>query len=502
MVESRRLLDELRQQHERIEALTAEVEGQRAELAVRAARERRQQAEIARLRDELRRERAAADDVRRRRTLGMQALTEVSAALVSELDRTQLVERIVRAARQMTGAAYAALFVRQEGAPEEGATPIFVPAALDGAPHEAFPDVREVDPRRLRFDGIFRPLFFEGQRQFVADVPAEPERHGFPPGHPAIGSYVAEPLHDRQGGVLGALLVGDPRPNRFAEEDAEVVAALASQAGVALENAALYEAEIAARQALQEVERLKDEFLSIAAHELRTPLTTIKAHVQMVRRRLEQTPEGATPDVGRLTRQLASVDEQTGRLTRLIDELLDVSRIQTGRLDLDLRVLDLGELASGVVENLRLVVESHPLMLERGSDPLPVCGDPDRLEQVLVNLVTNAVRYSEAGQPVVVTAARVEGAAAVRLVVRDRGGGIPGEDLPRVFDRFYRATHHHTARRVGLGLGLYIVSEIVSRHGGRTWVESALGEGSTFIVELPLAPPSPVTPSPAPRSNL
>jgi signal transduction histidine kinase len=195
-------------------------------------------------------------------------------------------------------------------------------------------------------------------------------------------------------------------------------------------------------------------------------------------------------DLERVTRQLQTIDQQTNRLARMIDELLDVSRIQTGQLELDRSLLNIDEMLDQVIGNLKLVVETHTLQLEPPQERLWVAGDSGRLEQVLVNLVTNAVRYSEPGTTVTVSARRSRdprGSPVALIQVRDEGVGIAANDLSRIFDRFYRSENAASPRHAGLGLGLYISSQIVRLHSGRLWAESEPAKGSLFTLELPIA---------------
>lgn len=231
---------------------------------------------------------------------------------------------------------------------------------------------------------------------------------------------------------------------------------------------------------MRSVERLKDEFMAIASHELRTPLTIIKAQTQLVARKLPPGAEGAAE-------RLKVVLAETDRMARLIQALLDVSRLEKGELALTMAPLDLVELTRAMVERLAPTSAQHVLQFEGPEEPVPVVGDRDRLEQVLLNLLENAVRYSPDGGPVTVTL-RIEGDEAV-LAVRDAGIGLSPEALQRVFERFYQVDGVPLTRRFpGMGLGLYLSQAIVARHGGRIWAESpGLGQGSTFSFTLPIA---------------
>jgi signal transduction histidine kinase len=227
-------------------------------------------------------------------------------------------------------------------------------------------------------------------------------------------------------------------------------------------------------EALEAV-RVRDEFLSIAAHELRTPLTTIRAQAQLLLRRIAR--EGSL-DPGLAARALQVIDKQSDRLDRLIAQLLDVSRLQGPRLDLDRQEVDLVELVRAVVADTRLRCEGRPIeawLPERRAASV----DPLRLEQVLVNLLDNADKYSPAGAPIDV---EMRSGAAIEIAVRDQGPGVPPEQRERIFERFYQA---HTRTRSGMGLGLYISRQIVELHGGTLTAEFPTEGGSRFVIRLP-----------------
>ncbi|MGN6756989.1 MAG: PAS domain-containing sensor histidine kinase [Thermomicrobiales bacterium] len=231
--------------------------------------------------------------------------------------------------------------------------------------------------------------------------------------------------------------------------------------------------------AQKRADREKDAILSLIAHEVKSPLTAIKGFAQLATRAAQR---GATGE--RITRHLQVVDQQSERLGRLVGELSDVGRIQQGRLQQELVDFDLALLTHTLVEQQRVTLTSHRLRLTIADAPLIVHADPHRIEQVITNLLTNAVKYSPEASDVTITLAR-QGDTA-HLAVRDAGAGIPRTELPRLFGRFYRAADTAAGHPGGLGLGLFIAREIVTGSGGRLWAESEEGQGSTFHVVLPL----------------
>ncbi|HET7755089.1 MAG TPA: ATP-binding protein [Anaeromyxobacteraceae bacterium] len=217
----------------------------------------------------------------------------------------------------------------------------------------------------------------------------------------------------------------------------------------------------------------REEFLSTAAHELKTPLAVTKAYAQLMKRRGQGDPAA-----------LSVIERQTDRLARIVQQLLEVSRFRSGRGgELRRERFDLGDVADDVAQRMRRLTVD-PVRVER-SDAILVLADPDRIAQVMVNLVENAIRFSPLGGEVAIAVRRRATEAVVS--VRDHGVGIPPERQDRVFERFYRAHAGTSQDYGGLGLGLDVSREIVARHGGRMWFESEPGQGSTFSFSLPIA---------------
>src|SRR5713226_4200314 len=242
---------------------------------------------------------------------------------------------------------------------------------------------------------------------------------------------------------------------------------------------------------LKELDRMKSQFLSIASHELKTPITAMSGFLQVALRRVRRLSEGAgaasvADGLRGTTEQLEVVYRQTTRLARLVDELLDVSRIQTGRIEFRYGDVDMGELANEVATRMQLTTTTHSISVTRDSQSV-VTADRDHLEQVLNNLLTNAIKYSPSGGAITIDV-RPEQDGGVRLSVTDEGIGIPEKELDAIFGLFYRSPDRAARDAAGMGLGLYISKEIVVRHGGRIWAESAGTKGSTLNVVIPRMP--------------
>jgi signal transduction histidine kinase len=334
-----------------------------------------------------------------------------------------------------------------------------------------------------RNTAIFGPTFRGEGVVRLADVTADPRYGhnapyaGLPPGHPPVRSHLAVPVVSRSGEALGGLFLGHPNLDVFTARHERLVVGLAGQAAVAIDNARLVEAT-------REAVRLRENFLAIAAHELRTPLTAVKGTAQLIARQLRRPGF----DRDRALAQFTRLDEQVDRMTTLVGDVLDVAQLQGGRLALRRARVDLVALTRGVLAAFTEAPErtvAHALALD-ADEALWLDADPSRLEQVLTNLVSNALKYSPDGGEVRCTVRR-EGERAM-LTVRDQGVGIAPEEQGQLFSPFARAAPERAIR--GLGLGLYITRELVERHGGTIALASAPGMGTTVTVRLPLAAPA------------
>jgi PAS domain S-box-containing protein len=235
-----------------------------------------------------------------------------------------------------------------------------------------------------------------------------------------------------------------------------------------------------ARAEMEIAERMRDSFLTVLAHELRTPLTALLGNAQMLLRR--SLHDGDLSE--RAQRNVQVIVKQASRLNAMISLQLDISRLHTGRLQIERAVLDVGAIVRQIVEEFLPTVTNHTIVYTAPNTPLLVEGDELRLIQVLQNLVQNAIKYSPAGGVVRV---RVEQhATTVQIAVSDTGIGIPQAELPHLFQRFYRASNVNEQHISGFGIGLYIVKELLSLHEGTVEVMSEEGKGSTFTITLPL----------------
>jgi PAS domain S-box-containing protein len=238
--------------------------------------------------------------------------------------------------------------------------------------------------------------------------------------------------------------------------------------------------QVRARREVEDALRLRDEFMSIASHELRTPIAALQAQAQLIMRRANR----GQLDMPRVMQAFQAITGQAQRLSRLVGQLLDMSRLQSGKLEPEPERIDLTSLVEHVVATVQTSTERHRIELEAPAS-LEIEVDPLRVEQVVTNLLDNAVKYSPEGGDIQVRVVRMPG--KVELSVRDHGLGIPVEKRDAIFERFYQA--HNSGHRSGLGLGLYICRQIAEMHGGSIRAEFPPGGGTRLVVELPLARP-------------
>ncbi|CAN5476881.1 hypothetical protein BH11BAC5_BH11BAC5_11280 [soil metagenome] len=231
------------------------------------------------------------------------------------------------------------------------------------------------------------------------------------------------------------------------------------------------------QQLSQKLIKQKDEFLSIASHELKTPVTTLKGYTQIL---LHDSPHN---DLSRAN-ILRKIDEQTNKLTRLISDLLDSTKLQDGILTYNKTRFQMNELIENAASHFRLITH-HNIIIETDKAPGHVIADVDRMEHVINNLLANAIKFSPRASEIYVRIYTDD--KNVVCSVRDFGLGIPEEDRDIIFEKFHRVKHPGYDTYPGFGLGLYIAKEVINKHDGKIWVESEIGKGSSFYFALPLA---------------
>jgi hypothetical protein len=303
--------------------------------------------------------------------------------------------------------------------------------------------------------------------------------------HFGVRSIVGFPLTTAKQ-VTGVIYTGDFEPRPLTEQHMRLLTTLSHQLAIAIEKSRLYDS---LERKIRELERqlemqektsiLKSDFVSHVSHELRTPLTSIKAYVEAL------VANADDPKFIQRKEFLDIVSKETNRLIRIVNDVLDVSKIEFGQRPLTRAPVDLSVVMADVLDMLSPALRERSVRIEADvPDDLPrVDGDTDLIKQVFINLMSNAIKYSPRGT-VVTVAARSE---AINIVVSiaDQGVGIPKEEIGSVFDKYFRVRSRETSKMEGLGLGLAIVKNIVEQHGGSVWVESQEGRGSTFYFTLP-----------------
>ena len=314
-------------------------------------------------------------------------------------------------------------------------------------------------------------------------------------GHPPVRSYLAVPVALSSGVVIGCLFFGHPEPDMFNERTERIIGGIAAQAAVAIDNARLYQAsqqaaeerkvlldsERRARAEAEHTSQMKDEFLATLSHELRTPLTAILGWSQVLRR--------GSRDQADLHRGLLTIERNARAQAQLIEDLLDMSSITSGKVRLELLPLAPAAIAAAAIETVRPAAEAKQIRIEHDFDRAAgmVAGDANRLQQIIWNLLTNALKFTPRGGHVTVGVRR--DGDHVAISVRDSGIGIAAGFLERVFERFLQADATTTRQHGGLGLGLSIVKHLVEQHGGTVDAASdGEGRGACFTVRLPRRP--------------
>ncbi len=345
-------------------------------------------------------------------------------------------------------------------------------------------DAASPHPLELRWAA---EVLTRGQPLLCDDVTQDPGLHPEFVGSP-VRSLLAVPIQ-AGGARRGILRVATTHPDSFRSEDLAFVTLMAAQVGLSVERTELArrQLEISREQARQQA---RQEFLGVVSHELKTPVAVLKAYTELLLRKSEIDPQRAA-DREVLSRML----EQSDRMLAMIEQILDLQKIEAGQLPLGISRFDLVDLSRRVIESLQLTSHGHRMAFLAGGE-LPVLADKRRIEEVLSNLLENAVKYSPEGGQITISVGTQPGNQPSQeealVSVADQGMGISARDLPHIFERFYQGQGQGTLHRghVGLGLGLYITREIVERHGGKVWTESTEGQGSTFHFTLPMATPA------------
>ena len=441
-----------------------------------------------------------AQEALRDETRLLELVNRTGTSLASKLDMQTLMQTLTDAATELSGARYGAFITSPEG---DGvmsggdASKLYVLSGVAHASLAAFglPDTMPLfapmlaDQKAVRSDDVqTHPVF----RSMIA-------QWTMPPGYPPVRSFLAVPVVSRAGPVLGALLFGHPEPRVFTVRSERLIVGIAAQAAVAIDNARLFEAaqraaterawllesEKMARAEAERMSAIKDDFLATVSHELRSPLSAILGWSHVLRKQVVGTSQESE-----LRKGLDTIERNARGQAQLIEDLLDMSRITSGKVRLDMQPVEPAKFVEAAVETIRPSAVAKGIRLEVDLDPNAgtIEGDPNRLQQVIGNLLSNAVKFTAnegEGGSIRVRLTRSDSDIAISVI--DTGIGIKPDFLPQMFERFRQADSSTTRRYGGLGLGLAIVRHLAELHGGRVEARSeGEGRGSTFIVHLPV----------------
>ncbi|MGJ7916259.1 ATP-binding protein [Massilia sp. LXY-6] len=430
----------------------------------------------------------------------LELLNSTGSALASTRELRSLLQAAADAATGIAGARHGAFLYHGRDGVDGKMFSLYTVSGASTAEFEPFGEAGAnalfgpgVPAQRLAPRDVMRSDDVTHDPRFKDGTPS-----GLPASHPTVRSYLAVPVVAHSGEVLGTMFFGHPEAGVFTERTERIVRGIAAQAAVAIDNARLYEgAQRAAeeRKVLLENERLaraeaertsqmKDEFLATLSHELRTPLSAILGWAQVLRR--------GGRDQNDLQKGLQTIERNARAQAQLIEDLLDMSRITSGNVLLDMQTIPPTGFIDAAIETVRPAADAKNIRIEKRyvSDPGMIAGDPARLQQVVWNLLSNAIKFTPRDGLVEVILARSE--ANVAITVRDNGAGIKPEFITHVFERFRQADASMTRRHGGLGLGLAIVKHLIEQHGGTVRAESAgEGRGASFTIELPLSKQQP-----------
>jgi signal transduction histidine kinase/DNA-binding response OmpR family regulator len=414
----------------------------------------------------------------RERAAELVTINRISQALATELDKNRLIQFVGDQVRDLFRApiAYVSLLDR--------------PTMMLRFPYTFGEDA----PPRPFGSGLTSQIIRSGQPLLInEDVEGNSARLGVEQIGRRTASFLGVPIPSG-GQIIGVISVqSDEQEGRFNEADQRLLSTIATAVGVAFHNAKLFEEASHARAAAEQADAAKSSFLSTVSHELRTPLTSVLGFAKIIRRRLEERLFPMIPEDDRKVQQakqqvienLQIVVSEGERLTKLIDDVLDLAKIEAGKFTWNMTSVSVRDVIDRAVAATASLFDAKSLKLVRDIAPdLPeITGDQDRLIQVVINLISNAVKFTDAGS---ITCSVRQERAELHVSVKDSGIGIAAEDQPKVFEKFKQVGDTLTDKPKGTGLGLPICREIVEYHGGRIWVESEPGRGSTFSFTLPI----------------
>jgi len=393
-------------------------------------------------------------------TRDLETLNSISKTISSKLDVKSILQHVTDATVQATAATYGAFFYYNTN---------------ENSENKMLCTLSRVSKNRHRNLAVPEDIqtVFNGQAIIRSDNIINDNRFkksitpfDTPDSDTIISSYLAVPIISVNRKLIGGLFLGHPEEAKFTAHHENLISSIAAQATVALDNSRLFEE-------IRDLSAKKDEFIALASHELKTPLTSIYGYLQLMARK---------PESAMTSRFIEKGIKQLEKLNKLVSELLDVSKIEAGKLQFNMETFDIGELLLETVEIFRFSNNSHRIILKKPKKPIYITGDKQRLEQVLINLLSNAIKYSPNAETVAVDIRTQP--SWITITVKDEGMGLKPEEQKKLFTRFYRAGS--TSGISGLGLGLFLSREIIERHQGTIGMKSEHGKGSEFFISLPV----------------
>ena len=398
-----------------------------------------------------------------RHTRNLEILNALGKSISRKMDVQAVLQQVTNATTQLSGAEFGTFFYNV--ASDKGY--FFQLSAISGVSPESLKGVET-----SQITELFQPDHHGTTAISSNDITQEDTLEqnlykGLSVGDLQVKSYLAVPVVSPSGEVLGGLFLGHSKASSFTAEHKDLVTNIAAQAAITLDNSKLFER-------VKALSDKKDEFIALASHELRTPLTTINGYLQM----LAKTEKDQMSELF-LSKSLYQVN----KLNTLVEDLLNMSRIEAGRMEFNTEDFDLCDLLRDVTQTFSYTTKTHRLIHELGDKPAMVHADKQRIEQAINNLMSNAVKYSPKADKVYLNLL-INQQGEVEVAIRDEGIGLSPEQQEKLFSRFYRAGNHKGIS--GLGLGLYLTKQIIDRHEGKLHLRSESGEGSEFTFTLPL----------------
>ena len=381
-----------------------------------------------------------------RYTSHVETLNTMSKLVSESLEINEILQRVIDASAKIIGAGFGIFSYQPRDSIQEQQVQFAYAGRMENF---------EKSLRKAMADDSFNLLDLESNIKHLAKEGAN------------IESFLSIPVISKSGDVVGQLVFGHEDENRFNEDHEKLLVGIATLANTALENATLYEE-------IRSLNAKKDEFIGLASHELKTPITSLKGFLQFISMRMV---EGDSNKV-----IINKALQQTNRLSSLVGDMLDVARIETGHLPLSRSSFDVVEMVKDTIEQIQYAASSHLIAFHSEKPSYKISGDRQRLEQVVINLLNNAIKYSPEANLVKVSVLEQEGCCV--LQVQDFGMGISPEQQGHIFSRFYRAADI-TSNISGFGIGLYISKDIVDQHKGELSVQSEIGKGAIFRVKIP-----------------